>query len=485
MAGDRGRSILDDERIGRLLIKLTIPAFFGMFVMTLYNVVDTIFIGHYVGPIGIAGLSIVFPIQMLAMGMGQMTGMGGASLISRLIGEGKTERAELALGNSVSATFILSLVVLIVGLSNPDYWLRLMGSSDSILPYAKEYMVIILFGMMFMTLGMAFNGLARSEGNANVAMVGVIIGAGLNIVLDAIFIIPLEMGIRGAAWATVIAQLISVLYFARYYLSGKSHLKFHTRNLIPNFGILKPIFAIGVASLAMTLAGSLSAILINRVLGEYGGDYAISTFGILNRILMFAIMPGMVIGQGLQPILGYNYGAGRYKLALKAIKIALVYATCLCFIAFILLYFFPEIFIRIFSSDADLIEMASHAARRTFIAIYIIGVAFIGQLIFQSLGKAVKAFITSLARPALFMIPMIMILPRFWGVDGVWLAFPFTDGLTVILTVILLIPEIREFQRGAPPGRKLPEGVPSMPPGGGFPGGTPIVPPGGMPDRLK
>ena len=483
MMGDKGRLVLDDERIGRLLIKLTIPAFFGMFVMTLYNVVDTIFIGHYVGPIGIAGLSIVFPIQMLAMGMGQMTGMGGASLISRLMGEGKTERAELALGNSISATFILSLVVLIIGLINPDFWLRLMGASENILPYAREYLVIILFGMVFMTLGMALNGLVRSEGNANVAMLGVIIGAGLNIILDAIFIIPLDMGIRGAAWATVIAQLISVLYFARYYLSGKSHLEFHARNLVPDIDILKPIFAIGVASLAMTLAGSLSAILVNRVLGEYGGDYAISTFGILNRILMFAIMPGMVIGQGLQPILGYNYGAGRYKLALNAIKIALIYATLLCFIAFILLYFFPEIFIRIFSSDNDLIEMASDAARHTFIAIYIIGVAFIGQLIFQSLGKAVKAFVTSLARPALFMIPMVLILPRFLGVDGVWWAFPATDTLTVILTVIMLIPEIRELKRGAPIGRGLPDGVRSTPQGGGFLEGAPTIPPNDLPDR--
>lgn len=463
MMNSDGRMILDDERIGRLLIKLTIPAFFGMFVMTLYNVVDTIFIGHYVGPLGIAGLSIVFPVQMLAMGMGQMTGMGGASLISRLLGAGKKDRAELALGNSISATFILTVVVLAAGLINPDFWLRLMGASENILPYAREYMVIILFGMIFMTLGMALNGLVRSEGNANVAMVGVIIGAGLNIVLDAIFIIPLDMGIRGAAWATVIAQLISVLYFAWYYLSGKSHLKLHAGNLVPNFGILKPIFAIGVASLAMTLAGSLSAILVNRVLGEYGGDFAISTFGILNRILMFAIMPGMVIGQGLQPILGYNYGAGRYKLALKAIKMALIYATCLCFIAFLLLYFFPEIFIRIFSSDSDLIAMASDAARRTFIAIYIIGLAFIGQLVFQSMGKAVKSFITSLARPAIFMIPLVLILPRYLGVNGVWWAFPATDTLTVILTVIMLIPEIRELQgepsplaRATPP-RKPPE----------------------------
>lgn len=458
------RFVLDDERIGRLLFKLTLPAFFGMFVMTLYNVVDTIFIGHYVGPLGIAGLSIVFPIQMLSMGVGQMSGMGGASVISRLLGAGNHSRAELTLGNSVSSTVVLSVIVLIVGISNPDFWLRLIGASETILPYAHEYLVIILFGMVFMTLGMAFNGLVRSEGNAHVAMVGVIIGAGLNIILDALFIIPLDMGVRGAALATVIAQMISVLYFLWYYLLGESHLKLTAMSLVPKLSILKPIYAIGVAALAMTLAGSLSAILVNRTLVVYGGDLAISTFGIVNRIMMFAIMPGMVIGQGLQPILGFNYGARRYHLALKSIELALIWSTSFCLLAFLLLFFFPDIFIRIFTPDRDLIDMSVHAARRVFIVMYMLGFAFIGQLIFQSLGKALKAFITSLARPALFLVPMVLILPRYLGLDGVWLAFPITDGLTVVLTVILLIPQIREFRKGTPPGRTGPGSPPGMPP---------------------
>jgi putative MATE family efflux protein len=444
-------SVLDDERVGRLLWKLSVPAFFGMFVMTLYNVIDTIFIGHYVGHLGIAGLSIVFPFQMLSMGIGQMTGMGGASVISRLIGAANIRRAELALGNSLSCTFGLSVLVMIVGLSNTDFWLRLMGSSETILPYARDYMTIILIGMVFQTFGMATNGLITAEGNARVAMTGMIIGAGMNIVLDAIFIIPLGMGIKGAALATVIAQIISVIYFMSYYIRRRSYLKIHPGNLIPDLNILKDIMAIGTAALARTLAGSISAIFVNRALVAYGGDYAISTFGILNRIMMFATMPGMVVGHGLQPILGYNYGAKRYKLALKGIKIATTVSTAWCIIAFLLLYFVPEPFIRIFSTDNELIAMAADASKRIFLVMYLMGVVFVGSMVFQSIGKAVQAFITAITMRALFLVPLVFILPPFWDVDGVWLAFPISDGLSFILTVILLTPIIKQFRRADVP----------------------------------
>ena len=440
-------AILADRRIGRSLLQLTIPAFFGMLVMTLYNVVDTIFIGRYVGPLGIAGLSIVFPIQMLAMGMGQMAGMGGASLISRLLGEGKDSRAQRALGNSLSSMAVLTMIVLIAGEVAPDLWLRLIGSSETILPYAREYLVIILVGMVFQTISMAFNGLVRAEGNARVAMMGMIVGAGLNIVLDAIFVVLLEMGIAGAAWATVIAMLCSTLYFLGYYRSGKSHLRITRRDLVFDFSILKPIYSIGIASLVMTMANSLSVIVINRLLGYYGGDYAISTFGIINRIIMFAIMPGLVISQGLQPILGYNYGARRYGLALKSILIAIGWSTGFCVVSFCLLYFLPHVFIKIFTNDPQLISEAVHASKRIFFFIYLVGVAFVGMMSFQALGKVFRAFITSAARPALFMIPLVLIMSHFWGTDGVWWGFATTDALTAVMVSILLVRQMQEFRR--------------------------------------
>jgi len=417
-----------------------------MFVMTLYNVVDTIFIGHYVGPLGIAGLSIVFPLQMLTIGIGEMSGMGGASVVSRLIGAGKIPRAERAVGNAITATIVISAIIMAAGLANPDFWLRLMGSSETILPYARDYMTIILFGMFFMAFAMALNNLIRAEGNARTPMIGMVIGAVLNIILDAIFIIPLDMGIRGAALATVIAQLVSVLYFVRYYLSGKSFLKIHSRNLIIEWDILKSILAIGVASFARMLAGSLSAIFVNRTLVTYGGDYAVSAFGIMHRILMFAIIPGIVIGSGLQPILGFNYGAKRYDKALRAIKLAIITASACSIIVFLVLYFAPEPFIRVFTNDTDLIALASYAAKRLFLVMPMIGFMMVGSLVFQSIGKAKQSFITAVSRPVLFLIPLIFILPRFLQLDGVWWSFPIADALAVLLTLSLLIPQIRELR---------------------------------------
>ncbi|MCK5182507.1 MAG: polysaccharide biosynthesis C-terminal domain-containing protein, partial [Dehalococcoidia bacterium] len=285
---NREANVLDDDRIGRLLLKLSLPAFMGMFVMALYNVVDTIFIGHYVGPLGIAALSIVFPIQMLTMGIGMMTGMGGASLISRLIGAGNTARAEHALGNSLTFAIIVSVALTMVGLSNPDLWLRLMGASETILPHARDYMTIILAGVVFRTFAMSQNFLIRATGNARVPMIGMIMGAGLNIALDAIFIIPLGMGVKGAALATVIAQLITSLYFLRYYLSGKSFLRVHLQNMVLRWDILKSILAIGISSFARTAAQSLAVIFVNRTLLAFGGDLAISSYGLIQRIMIFA-----------------------------------------------------------------------------------------------------------------------------------------------------------------------------------------------------
>ncbi|MDX9986362.1 MAG: MATE family efflux transporter, partial [Dehalococcoidales bacterium] len=344
-------NVFDTDKIGSLLLKLTAPAFMGMAVTTLYNVVDTIFIGHYVGQLAIAGLSIVFPIQMFSMGVGQMMGMGGASLISRLLGGGKVQEAEKVLGNAITATIVFSAIIMIVGLSNIDYFLTLIGASPDVLPYARDYLQIILIGMFFQTFAMTMNFLIRSEGNSRVPMKGMMIGAVVNIALDAVFIIPLDMGVQGAALATIIAQFISVLYFGYYYLSGASYFKILVKNLKIKWGVLWSIITIGFASLARTTANSFTVILINIALGTYGGDLAISAYGIINRISMFALMPGIVIGQGMQPILGYNYGAGRYDRALKVIKLSIISATIFGITSFMLLYFLPDLLIRIFTSD--------------------------------------------------------------------------------------------------------------------------------------
>jgi len=229
-------------------------------------------------------------------------------------------------------------------------------------------------------------------------------------------------------------------------LSGKSFLRVHLQNMIIKWDILKPILAIGISSFARTAAQSLSVVFVNRTLVVFGGDLAISSYGLIQRIMMFALMPGIVIGQGMQPILGFNYGAKRYDRALRVIKIAVIAATIYSIIVFFALYFAPGLFIRAFTTDSELIVLAVHAARHIFFAAYLIGFIVVGSIVFQAIGKARQAFVTAIARPALFLLPLVLILPNYWQLEGVWLAFPITDALTSILILALLIPEIRMFR---------------------------------------
>jgi putative MATE family efflux protein len=443
----RDQSVLNDDRIGRLLLKLSIPALIGMLVMTLYNVIDTIFISYKVGPLGIAGLSIVFPIQMLSLAIGQLAGIGGASPISRMIGANNIPRAGKVLGNAISIAVILSIVVSIAGLVNLDSLLRIMGASETILPYARDYSTIILFGFIFQTLSMTMGALVIAEGNARISMTGMVIGAVLNIIFCAIFVVALNMGVKGSALATVLAQLISVAFYLWHRFSGKGFLKLHMENLILEWAIIKEILAIGIASFIRILAESLPVVFINRELGLFGGDIAISTFGILNRLMMFALLPGIVIGQGLQPIVGFNFGSKNYDRVLKAIKIAIITAPICSVAAFAVLYFIPRPFIRIFTADVDIIKLAANGARDMFLAAYLLGFLGVGSTMFQALGKAIPSFITAIARSALFLIPLVLILPNFWQLDGVWRAYPITDALTCVLTIVLFIPQIRTLQK--------------------------------------
>ena len=335
------KNVLDSDHVGRLLLTLTMPAFFAMAVNTLYNIVDTIFIGQYVGPLGIAGLALVFPIQILSIGIGLMAGMGGASLISRMLGAGRISRAARALGNSITITAVLSLLVTVVGLLNEAFLCRLLGATDNTVGYTSGYLHIILIGLVFMTFSMTLSTVIRADGNAKVPMIGMIIGAGLNIVLDAVFIIPLHMGTKGAAWATIIAQFVSVVYFFYYYLFGKPEVTFKLADLKPEWKVIGEIFAVGVSALGMTLAGSLSAVVVNRTVVSFGGDFAMSAYGIVNRVMMFVIMPAIVTGQGLQPIIGFNYGAMRYDRVMRGIKIGVTATTLIGITVFLLVFFFP------------------------------------------------------------------------------------------------------------------------------------------------
>jgi putative MATE family efflux protein len=448
------RSVLDTDKIGRLLVTLSLPVFLGMFVQALYNVVNTIFMGHFVGPMAIAGLSIVFPLQMMCWGISMMVGFGASSLMSRHLGTGEPRRAEHVLGNAVVINIVFSLVLTAVILYNLDNWLRLIGASDEVLPYARDYAVIVIGGTVFNVFGMTLLNLIRAEGNARVGMIGMIIGAVLNIILDAIFIVWLGWGAKGAALGTVIAQTVAMVYLLSYYFTGSSYLKIRAANLKPDFRILKETLSIGIASFIQSAASSLSALFVIKLVVVYGGDIALSAFGIIQRVMMFALMPSIVLGQGMQPILGFNFGAKRYHLAIKSLTMAHAIATSLGFVVFFILYFLPQPIMSIFTTDASVIESATYAARHIFIALPIIGLAMVGSASFQSIGKATQAFITAIARPVVFLIPAALLLPRFFQLDGVWYSFPVSDSMTSLLTVILTIPIIRELRRAAATGQK-------------------------------
>lgn len=442
-------NVLDSDRIGPLLLKLAIPAFFGMFVQTLYNVVNTIFVGHYVGPLGIAGLSIVFPLQMLTMGLGMMVGMGGASLISRLLGNRDADGAERTVGNGFTIGIVLYVLICIAVLPFMDFWLKLIGASEAVLPYAKDYLSIVIMGSIFGIYSIALLSFARAEGNARVGMIAMIIGAALSIILSALFIIPMKMGVVGAGLATIIAQFASTLYLLSYYLTGSSYLRLRVANFVPDLKILKAMFSIGIAAFAQTIASSLSAMILINMVVTYGGDYALSAFGIVQRIMMFAIMPAMVLGQGAQPILGFNYGAKRYHNALRAIRLALFTATILSTGAFLVVYFIPEPLIKIFSNDPELVTTGAYASKLVFLSMPLMGVVMVSTQVFQALGKALQAFITAIVRPLVFLVPLVLVLPRYWQLDGVWLAFPFSDALAAVLMVGMMIPIFRQFNREA------------------------------------
>ena len=447
---NNSKNVLDTDRIGWLLVKLSTPAFMGMFVQTLYNVVNTIFIGHIQGgTMAIAGLSIVFPLQMLMMGMGMMVGIGGISVISRSIGSGDISRAERTLGNGLTSIVIIGILMSVVMVIFMDPMLRLMGASPEVLPYAHDYMIIIAAGNVVNVLGIVLLNYSRAEGNARVGMISQILGAVLNIILDAFFILYLGWGVHGAALGTVIAQTAALANLAYFYLSGNSFLKLHARNLRLKIEILKPMFAVGVSAFVQTVATSISAIFLISHVVLYGGDIALSAFGIAQRIMMFSTLPAQVIGQGVQPILGFNYGAKRFSMVLKALKLAGVVSSVCSVLAFGVVYFVPGPLVRIFTSDPALIESGIHAAKLMFFGMPIIGLVFLGSNTFQSTGKALQAFITAFTRPVLFMLPAVLILPRFLGLEGVLLTFPVSDILALVLVVVLIYPILRQFREAA------------------------------------
>ena len=438
--------MLGNEKISKVLTKLSLPATIGMIVNALYNVVDTIFIGRGVGPMAIGGLAIAFPIQMFVMAIAQMIGIGAASVISRSLGAGEIEKADHTAGNAYIAILGISIITVILGLTFIDPLLKLFGASETLLPYAKEYMQVIFIGSIFFMFAVASNNLIRAEGNAFIAMMSMIIGTGLNIILDPIFIFWFNMGIRGAALATIISQFFSFVFVMIYIYSGKSQLKVKPHHLVPDKKLLKEIFTVGAPAFARQVGGSMLSIVLNNSLGFYGGDVAITIFGMINRLMMFIFMPLFGVVQGLQPIAGFNYGAGKFDRVREVIKISIRYTTVYTIVGWIIAQTFAPFFLGVFTSDASIVNTGTPILRVVFLAIPVISVQIISSSVFQAFGKAKPAMILSLLRQFILLIPMVLIFPRFFGIWGIWAAFPLSDFISTLISMGLLKSEMNELE---------------------------------------
>ncbi|HPA59021.1 MAG TPA: MATE family efflux transporter [Synergistales bacterium] len=438
--------MLANEPVGRLIWRLSLPATVGMFVNGLYNLVDTIYIGHGVGSMGIAGLSVAFPIQMIIGGTGLMLGVGTASLISRSLGAKDYDKAQRAFGNNLLATLLIGLIYIFWGRSFLPSILALFGASAEIMPYASEYMSVIFLGSPLIIFTMSMNNVIRSEGAARTAMWSMLVGAIANIILDPIFIFALGMGIRGAAVATVLSRSLVIAWIVWFFQSGSSILSLRARDLAPRFSILREILAIGFPAFLQHASSSLVFGMINQLLGLYGGNIAVAVFGVNNRVIMFSAMPTTGIAQGMQPIAGYNYGARQYGRTMEAIRTSSLMALAFCSGIATILLLFPGPVLKLFSSDRALLEMGPHAMRLMVAGFFVAGFNKVGGSVFQALGKALPALVVNSARPILFFIPLLVFMPRFLGINGVWLSFAVADLLSFLLTVFLLIPQMRTLR---------------------------------------
>ncbi|KEI01689.1 MATE family efflux transporter [Clostridium botulinum] len=441
---------LGREKISKLLLKFFIPAIIGTLVNALYNIVDRIYIGQGVGSLALAALSVAFPIMVITSGFGMLIGMGGGVITSINLGKKDKNKAEKILGNTFSLLCIISILVSILALIIKNPILKCFGASENTINYANSYLSIILFGTIFQNVGYGMNNIIRSEGNAKIAMLTMIIGAMFNIILDPIFIFIFHMGVKGAAIATVLSQIANTFWVLRHFTGKNCFLKLRKKNLKLDLEIFKSIIAIGMAPFCIQVAASLVNIVFNKELMIYGGDLAVGAMGIINSITMLIIMSIISVTQASQPIIGYNYGSMQFDRVKETLKIATIGATIIAIIGFIGVEFFPKHLIGIFNrKDEELLRIGVSGIRINLFALPIIGFQIVGSNYFQAVGKAKVAIILSLLRQVIVLIPLLIILPKLFNlnINGVWLAGPVSDTISFTITTICVIKGMKDLDK--------------------------------------
>lgn len=437
------------DSIGRLLLRFSIPSIVGMLVHALYNIVDRMFIGYGIGAMGIAGVTISFPLVLAMIAFSILVGVGANSLFSIRMGEGKTEEAERILGNAFVLLFFVALAASMVALYYLDPLLRLMGASEELLPFARPYARIVLGGVALATTGHGLSHFIRSDGHPNISMVAMLIGGGVNALLDPLFIFVFRWGMAGAAWATVIAQGCSFAWCLAYFLSPKANSHLRRRFLRLEFRrIVWPMLAIGFSPFAMNLANSLLNVILNRGLRQYGGDPAIAVMGILSAYMSLIFMPCFGITQGVQPLLGYNYGARKFARVRHFFWVSTAAATAVMVLGWGTSQLFPAQILRLFApADSELIPLGVRALRIFTLAFPVIGFPIMSVNLFQAIGKPVQSGFLALARQVILFIPFLLVFPRFLGLDGIFFAAPASDVLTFLLAAMLVARQLRSLRK--------------------------------------
>ncbi len=433
---------LGTEKISKLLIKQAVPASIGILVMSLNMIVDTIFVGQWIGVLAIASVTVVLPIVFLISSLGMGIGIGGSSIISRALGAKEFDKAFLTFGNQISMTLALSVFFVIVGTFFCTPLLDLFGANGDILAPATEYFNVVLYGVPFLAFAMMGNPVIRAEGKPMYAMIAMILPAISNIILDIVFIKLLGWGMFGAGLATSISYAVCGLFIFGFFLSKKSELTIYPKYFKWSFPIVKEIVQLGGVTVVRQGTISVLMIVLNATLFTYGGESAIAVYGIINRVMMFALFPVLGVTQGFLPIAGYNYGAKDSKRVKETIKTAILYGTGVATLIFIGIIIFPTEISSVFTKDADLIEKTPTALLYAFLATPVITTQLVGAAYFQAAGKAMPALILTLLKQGIFLIPLVFIMPKFFGLNGVWFSFPIADVLSTLVTVIFLKREV-------------------------------------------
>ena len=440
---------LGTERIGKLLTQYAVPAIIAMTASSLYNMVDSIFIGHGVGPLAISGLAVTFPLMNLAAAFGSLVGVGASTLISVKLGQKDYDTAHKILGNVVSLNFLIGIVFTIITLAFLDPILYLFGASEATLPYARDYMVTILLGNVVTHMYLGLNSVLRSAGHPQKAMLATIFTVVINTILDPIFIYGFGWGIRGAAIATILAQILSLIWLFKIFCNKKEVLHLHRGIYRLKRVLVENIIGIGLAPFFMNVASCFIVILINKGLKLYDGDLAIGAFGIVNRISFLFVMIVMGLNQGMQPIAGYNFGAKQYHRVNQVMKLTVIAATLITTTGFLVGELMPKLAVSAFTNDETLINISAQGLRIVVMFFPIIGFQMVTSNFFQSIGMARKAIILSLSRQVLILIPCLIILPMFWDAKGVWLSMPISDAAASIIAAIMLYKQFQTFKRHA------------------------------------